>query len=295
MRIATIVCTVNRPTVLHETLLSVGRQSLEAAQILVATPGAEHVLEASRALPGVEVLYTAAGLAKQRNAALQHVRSEVELIAFLDDDVELSRYYFEEMARLFREKPEIVIASGHLLHDGGRGTRIEQPEARRLCEAYDAAYLPNQPIRDEPVDSGYGCNMVLRASALGSCRFDENLPLYAWLEDRDFSHRCTRGKHAPVELRNAAAVHLGWRTGRVSGKRLGFSTVVNPVYLMRKSKTFSMQHIFVHYWLRCLAGNVLGIVTRDSEYDRWGLLQGNLLGYWHLLSGKCDPQQILKM
>ena len=137
--------------------------------------------------------------------------------------------------------------------------------------------------------------MVIRNRDAGAYRFDEGLPLYSWLEDRDFSHRCTRGKCPPVELKNSVAVHLGWRSGRVSGVRLGFSTVVNPVYLMRKAGTFSFAHIVVHYWLRCLVGNVLGILTRDKDCDRWGLLKGNLLGYWHLLSGKCDPEYIIQM
>lgn len=295
MKIAVIICTIHRPAVLHQTVLSIQRQLLQPVQVLVSAPGAEHVLDETRAIPAVEVLSAPAGSATQRNEALRHFRQDIDLIAFLDDDIELSQHYFEEMARLFTERPEIVIASGFLLHDGGRGGRIEQPNALALCRTYDEEYRSAQPLAWHAVDSGYGCNMLVRASQLNGCRFDENLPLYAWLEDRDFSHRCTQGKHPPVELKNAVAVHLGWRSGRVSGKRLGFSTVVNPVYLMRRSKTFTLHYIVVHYWLRCLAGNVLGIVTGDKEYDRWGLLKGNLLGYWHLLSGKCDPRHILDM
>lgn len=295
MKISVIICSIHRPAILHETVLSIGRQVLQPVQVLVSVPGPQHVLDETRALPGVEVLTAPTGSATQRNEGLRQVRADADLVVFLDDDIELSRHYLEEMARLFAGKPEIVVASGFLLHDGGRSTRIEQRDARAQCEAYDDQYRPGEPLSYSTVESGYGCNMAVRASEAGGCRFDENLPLYAWLEDRDFSHRCTLGKHPPVELKNAVAVHLGWRSGRVSGKRLGFSTVVNPFYLMRKSKTFSLHYIVVHYWLRCLAGNVLGIVTGDKEYDRWGLLKGNLLGYWHLLTGKCDPQQILHM
>jgi len=295
VKVSVIICTINRPSVLHETVLSIRKQSLQPIQIVLCSPGPEHVLPETLQIPGVEWIQSPAGLAAQRNRAMCRLSQDADLLAFLDDDIHLARSYFAEMARLFQDEPRILLASGRLLRDGGRGARIEPEQAAGLCEEYDRTYTPHEPIRYRAVSSGYGCNMIVRISALNGCRFDENLPLYAWLEDRDFSHRLTMGKFPPVELANAAAVHLGWRSGRVSGVRLGFSTVVNPIYLRKKSRTFSLNHIILHYWLRCLVGNILGILTGDREYDRWGLLKGNFLGYWHLLTGNCNPQYILRL
>jgi len=103
------------------------------------------------------------------------------------------------------------------------------------------------------------------------------------------------GKHPPVELENALGVHLGWRSGRTSGVRVGFSTIVNPIYLKRKANIFSFPSIFIQYWMRCLVGNVLGLLMGDREYDRFGLLKGNILGFHHLMKGKCDPEYILRL
>ncbi|MGB9418948.1 MAG: glycosyltransferase [Acidobacteriaceae bacterium] len=295
MNVSVIVCTVNRPMVLHDTILSVKQQHLLPKQIIIASPSADHILPETLALDGVEYVRTSLGLCKQRNQALDAVHPETDLVVFLDDDIELGSRYLLEMERLFRMHPEILIASGRMLHDGGRSGRIDRAEARRQCRLYDESNASNAPLLLKDVDSGYGCNMAIRFSRIGACRFDERLPLYAWLEDRDFSHRYTAGAHPPVELQNAAAVHLGWRAGRVSGVRLGFSTVVNPIYLKRKANTFSLSFIVVQYWARCLAGNILGILTRDTEYDRVGLLKGNLLGFHHLLSGHCDPEHILQL
>lgn len=295
MKIAAIICTVNRPTILHDTVLSIARQTLAPQQIVIASPTAEHVLQETLAVQGVVFTVAPIGASLQRNRALQFVASDIDLVAFLDDDIELSRLYLAEMARLFATRPEVIIASGRILHDGGRSSRIERKEALQLCAEHDRRHDEASPLSFKTVDSGYGCNMVVRFAEVGECRFDEALPLYSWLEDRDFSFRCTKGKCPPVELANSVAVHLGWRSGRVSGVRLGFSTVVNPMYLKRKAGTFSLWHVVIHYWLRCLIGNVLGIVCGDKDYDRWGLLKGNLLGYWHLLSGNCDPGQILRL
>ena len=295
MKISIIICTLNRPNILHQTIMSVNRQALAPRQIIVASPNLDHVLQETLALPGVEFVQTPVGLCKQRNKALEAVVQDTQLVAFLDDDIELAQSYLEEMSRLFHENPRIIIASGRMLHDGGRGARISREEAMEVCDTYDKIHNTDAPLSYKTVDSGYGCNMIVRYAGIGSCRFDERLPLYAWLEDRDFSHRCTKGRCAPVECENAVAVHLGWRSGRVSGVRVGFSTVVNPVYLKRKANTFSFSFILVNYWLRCMIGNILGVVTRDTEYDRVGLIKGNIIGFWHLISGRCDPEYILKL
>ncbi|MGA9632708.1 MAG: hypothetical protein WBQ63_14880, partial [Candidatus Acidiferrales bacterium] len=229
----------------------------------------------------------------QRNVGLDQIKCGCDLVAFFDDDIELSEFYLEEMARLFSKREDILIASGKLIHDGGRSTILTRIQAKKLCDAYDQSQAhSDMPGRYSPADSAYGCNMVVRYSAARKVRFDETLPLYAWLEDRDYSHRVTKHLRAPVELESAVAVHLGSRSGRIGGVRMGFSEVINPIYLWAKNRTFSLRHLVVQYWIRCFVGNVLGILTRDSEYDRMGLLRGNLIGFWHLLKGSWDPGHI---
>ena len=51
MKIATIICTLNRPSVLHETVLSIMRQSLAPEQIVIASPESKHVLSETLAIP----------------------------------------------------------------------------------------------------------------------------------------------------------------------------------------------------------------------------------------------------
>jgi GT2 family glycosyltransferase len=71
--------------------------------------------------------------------------------------------------------------------------------------------------------------------------FDENLPLYGWLEDVDFCRRL-----APYGriVRNArtAGVHLGSNSGRTSGVCYGYSQIANPLYLWRKALCPSIAH-----------------------------------------------------
>jgi|SRR5450432_174535 GT2 family glycosyltransferase len=295
MNISVIICSVGRPAVLHHTVRSILGQSLLPANIFLVSPNADSILPETLALPSVRYVASPLGATIQRNRGLDSMPPETELVVFFDDDVELCVSYLQQMADLFRDCPQVLIACGTLLLDGGRGTRVSREEAVQACSAEDRQPSTPDPKPYVPLGSAYGCNMAARVSALKGIRFDENLPLYSWLEDADFAVRLTRGALGVVTATRAKGVHLGWRGGRVAGTRFGFSQIVNPLYLWKKAKVFPLQHVIVQFWLRCIAGNILGVLTRDQEYDRLGYLKGNLLGIKHLLGGDCDPTTILKM
>jgi GT2 family glycosyltransferase len=296
VNISVVICSVNRPEILHDTVVSIARQTYKAAEILIVSPSDQRLLPETLEISRVRLVIGPLGLPSQRNAGLDHVSVECDLVAFFDDDIELSEFYLDEMVGLFSGNGKILIASGRLLHDGGRSTVINRSQAKELCREHDRNYVRSESPSDySQTNSAYGCNMMVRCITSRNVRFDEGLPLYGWLEDRDYSHRITKNGHAPVEFRGAIAVHLGSRSGRIGGVRMGFSEIINPIYLWAKNRTFSFPYVVAQYWLRCLAGNVLGILVRDPEYDRVGLLKGNLIGFWRLLTGSWDPGHITEI
>ncbi len=295
MKTSIIICTIGRAAVLHDTVLSILKQDHPPDEILIATPSRNHVLGETLSIPQVRYLPTRLGLSAQRNDALDQIDPATDLVAFIDDDMELCTSYLTSMARLFETQPHTVIASGRLLHDGGITTPISRAEAWVLCAARHPLPTSRSGVKTEPRRFGYGCNMVINASLARGQRFDEQLPLYAWLEDSDYSFRCTVGRCPAVTCLGAVAVHLGWRGGRVSGYRLGFSQMINPFYLWKKNRVFTLPFLIKQYWLRCLVGNLLGTLARNKEEDRWGRLRGNLLGIRHLLCGRCDPGYIIEV
>ena len=64
-------------------------------------------------------------------------------------------------------------------------------------------------------------------------RFDDNLPLYGWLEDIDFA-RSIAPYGRVVKSMLLRGVHLGVKRGRTSGVKLGYSQIANPLYMLRK-------------------------------------------------------------
>jgi GT2 family glycosyltransferase len=138
----------------------------------------------------------------------------------------------------------------------------------------------------------YGCNMSVRVSAVGKLRFDERLPLYGWLEDIDFTSQLRRSGRV-VELRHMLGVHLGVKSGRVSGQRLGYSQVMNPIYLVRKGTvpfSFAMDLL-----VRNVIANLIRSLWPEAHVDRWGRLKGNSMAAWHAMLGRIEPEYILKI
>jgi hypothetical protein len=283
MRHAVVIASTRRPHVLAATLHALTTQSVPADEIVLSLAAWG---DAPGELPdGVRVVVGPRGLTRQRNAGLDALTPGTTLVTFFDDDAEPARDYLER-ARAFAERhPEVVLFDGKVVADGAVTGEIGRERARAIL----AAHTTTEDVSAQP--EAYGCNMTVRADVAAIVRFDERLPLYGWLEDRDFAVRC--GRHGQVVLyEGCAIVHLGTSSGRISGDRMGFSQIVNPHYLWRK-EVLKLSTL-LHFWARALVGNGKGLVRRDEVIDRRGRLRGNLAGFAAVLRG-LGPEAVLAL
>ena len=137
--------------------------------------------------------------------------------------------------------------------------------------------------------SPYGCNMAFRAEAISGLAFDERLVLYSWLEDRDFGGALTHRGGRLVKIGTAIGAHLGVKAGRMSGRRLGYSQIVNPIYLHRKG-TMTTASLCEHL-ARNLIANVSRSLAPEAHIDRVGRLRGNARGIWEVVTGRDRPER----
>ena len=82
---------------------------------------------------------------------------------------------------------------------------------------------------------------------------------------------------------------MGVKSGRVAGDRLGYSQVVNPIYMLRKgTMTFSQVagQIF-----RNIMSNLARAAKPEPFIDRRGRLRGNLRGFADVLRGRLEPER----
>jgi GT2 family glycosyltransferase len=139
----------------------------------------------------------------------------------------------------------------------------------------------------------YGCNFAFRVSADPTIVFDSRLPLYSWLEDHDFARRLMRsGKLAKVD--DCVIVHRGASSGgRQAHRRLGYSQMMNPIYLWRKGSF----PLWLAAWeiFRPTAMNVARSIGGSQAPWRRERLAANWMALGDALRGRVTPERILEL
>ena len=229
------------------------------------------------------------GSCAQRNAIID-VSQGFDILVFFDDDFLPAPLYLAELERCAAERPEIVALTGHVIADGILGPGLEPAAARAELLSFDPPRI-DKPVAD--TYNAYGCNMAVRVAPLHthSLRFDEDLPLYGWLEDVDLCRRLSSYGRI-VKNWNMIGVHLGHKRGRTTGIRLGYSQIANPIYLWRKG-TFRPDFALGQMG-RNITANVARSVRPEPWIDRRGRVLGNALGVCDLLRGRLNPRRILE-
>jgi glycosyltransferase involved in cell wall biosynthesis len=290
MKLVVIIPTVDRSGQVTQLLAHLGRQRRQPDEVIVSAPDASHLLLEDTCRFPVTAVFGKRGLPAQRNTALEHALGRFDIITFFDDDFIPADDYLERIVAEFEAHPDRAVVMGHVVKDGATNEGLTWHDALLALYRSEAEALAD-PRVDEHLGA-YGCNMSIRAAMIGDLRFDERLVLYGWQEDIDFTSQL-RSRGRVVGVSNIHGVHLGLKAGRVSGERFGYSQIVNPVYLVRKGTVPAA--FALPLMGRNIAANLLRSVWPESYVDRRGRLRGNLLAIAHVLSGRIEPEYILKL
>lgn len=290
LKIAIAIATAGRRDEAAQTVAVLGKQSRIADELLIC-PAREVDFDSAslQSYPGkARVIRGPLGLPQQRNVLLD--ACEADILIFFDDDFLPSFDYVAEVERLFKAHPEVVITTGKLLADGILGPGIVHEEGLRILGSAGS----NAEMRSlRSTYNGYGCNMAIRMQPVRvyGLRFDERLPLYAWLEDVDFSRQLAE-HGAIVQVARLRGVHLGTKgSSRSPGGRLGYSQIANPIYLARKG-TMHWPLALKHIGKNILA-NSMRSFSPEPWVDRRGRLLGNMRALCDILAGRLSPERAL--
>lgn len=291
-RLVLAIPTTGRSEILLKSIRSlVAQERLPDLLIVSVTSSADVDVNVLGQLPfPVQVVTGVKGATCQRNRALLETRSG-DVLVFLDDDFLMASDYLRRVERIFANHPDVVMTTGTVLADGIGGSGFDHVEGKRLLAGLDDR---SRVESFTPTYNAYGCNMAMRAGPIlaNNLRFDEDLPLYSWLEDLDFSRQLAAyGKI--VRAGELKGVHLGTKTGRTTGIRVGYSQISNPLYLVDKGtmQGWRAQRII---WRNILA-NLAKSLFPEPWIDRRGRLKGNLLAAVDLLRGRLAPRRILDL
>jgi GT2 family glycosyltransferase len=293
LNIAVGIPTIGRAVILRETLIELARQKRRPDQVIVCGARTTDVENAPEAYPGTIVLLSEPGLPRQRNAVIE-AAVEADIVVFFDDDFLPDPGYLAAIEQYMARDPHIVVATGLLLADGINGPGLSPAEGRAILSRHAAAPSPRSPDV-QPTFSGYGCNMAVRLAPMRAhaLRFDERLPMYGWQEDVDLSRRLAEFGQV-VRIDAACGVHLGVKSGRGSGVRLGYSQVANPLYLCGKRRGYPLRRAIGHI-AKNMAMNIARAIWPEPYVDRRGRLYGNLLALRDLTIRRMIPERILDL
>ncbi|MHC4050419.1 glycosyltransferase family 2 protein [Bradyrhizobium sp. 25ACV] len=291
MNIAVGFATTGRRDLLSETLRRVAAQTRRPELVVICHVKADDVdREVIANLPlRIAVIQSSPGLTVQRNRILHELKG-FSVAVFFDDDFFPAADYLEGVEHIFVQIENAAIVTGQVIADGANGPGILPEHADEILRASEAMIDPT--AAPEIVFSAYGCNMAIRLEvAIANClEFDEELPLYGWLEDMSFSRQMARYGDV-LWVPQLRGVHLSIKSARSSGFSFGYAQIANPIHLWRKgliSWTVVLSHAGKNF-----VANVLRLSRADTYVDRKGRLAGNLSALKDLALGRINPGRIL--
>ncbi|WP_324481927.1 glycosyltransferase [Acidiphilium sp.] len=283
-KVAIIIASIGRRNEIEQLLPHLFSQTLPPWKVILSVEKNDDIPDG---IPSaVEIIKGPRGLTAQRNRGLESVINNCDVIVFYDDDFIPARNSIAEIVKIFEKYPEIVASTGLVLADGVKKGGIEYDVS---VDIVNNQSISNPPENIRDIDSLYGCNMALRAKAVGAIRFDETLPLYGWQEDVDFAGQLLV-KGRIVSADTFQGVHRGVNKGRTPGAKLGYAQVVNPLYLFKKG-TMRWKKALILV-LKNIIANHMRLIWEEPFIDRRGRAKGNWIGLWHILTGSSDPRRI---
>lgn len=290
MKLVVVIATLGRKEQIVPLLSHLETQSRLPDEVVISAPDSSHIGDLGEFAFPVTTLFGRTGLTAQRNTALEYVVDRFDVITFFDDDFIPAGNHLELLEQAFEANPDWAVVTGRVIKDGATTEGLTWRQGLQALHEVQDMEPPKDLVEDRV--GAYGCNMSIRSSAVQDLRFDERLVLYGWQEDTDFTSQLRR-RGRVVRVNNILGVHLGVKSGRVSGERFGYSQIINPVYLIRKGS------VPANYLLPLLARNVTMNIVRslkpESYVDRRGRLRGNLLGMLHLAKGQVNPEYIVEL
>lgn len=287
---AVVLASAGRPDLLADALRTVADQEGVEFTTVVSVPD-EASLPADRTLLDHVVVVTGTrGLAAQRNAGISALDPMTQVVAFFDDDAVLREDWMAVAVDFFAHHPDVVGLTGRPLLDGAVSGEISVDETRAAIAASASDDASGVWKQHEEL---YGCNFAIRLDRIGNERFDERLPLYSWLEDHDLARRLLRyGRLAKVD--DCVMVHRAAASGgRQNHLRLGYSQVMNPVYLWRKG-SFSLVRAVDHLGRRVAKNLVLSLLGPDRARRRTRL-RGNVMATRDVARMRITPERIVDL
>ncbi|MFC2166812.1 glycosyltransferase family 2 protein [Acidobacteriota bacterium] len=289
-KIAFIIATKNRRERLHHMLESLNNQSVHPDLIIIVDGGTQLVKDVQEDFPELNLIYKTffpASAAKQRNFGLGEVSTDITLVGFLDDDVELDSLATERLLSFWENAPAPIAGTALNMMNHPRlfASSLKYlpfAESLGLYSKKQGDVLPSAfqtmigTVKNDVYVNWLPTGAVVwRKNIFEDYIFDEWFTDYSYLEDLDFSYRVGK-KFRLMVLGEAKYYHYPALGGRGSDYRFGLREVKNRLYLVKKHSEFSLIKCYLALFVRMMMN--IGFFLGEQSFHYFQRAMGNAAG-----------------
>lgn len=273
MHVSICICTRNRGASIAGALQSIKNSHYQDFDVVIVDQSTDDSTEqAAQSVVGGDLRFTylrahGAGASRARNVSVNHARGPI--IAFTDDDCEVSPEWLGLLIAIFRQHADVGQICGAVLPGPHDPTRGFIPDYRIVSQRKITS--PWQKWRE----GGIGANMAFRLDVLRKVgQFDEVLGPgsdFNACEDGDMTYRVLKAGYSVLELPDAYVVHHGFRTweqGQTLMYHVGIGVAAAYMKHLRLGDLAVSPTLLVE-WLRCISWRRLILLQRHSGIRRF--------------------------
>jgi len=288
-KIAVVIPTIGRYDDLGRMLASLAAQTRLPDEVIIVDQD-ETSLRFVGEFPQlhIQVIALPGSACLKRNAGFRAAQPDVDLIAFLDDDIVLEPEAVEALLRFWDEAPEDLGGAGfnlvnHLPVYAGALKRLRLTSRLGLYDSAKGAVLRSgfhttmpDVQQDLYVRWLPSWAVVYSRKVLAEYSFDEWFESYSYLEDLDLSYRISK-KYRLAIVAGARFYHYPSKVGRPNLYMFGKKEVLNRLYFVSKHPELSRPLCCLALSIRAGMSLFLGLVHRDFSYFQ--RVAGNFAGF----------------
>jgi GT2 family glycosyltransferase len=289
-KLAIVIPTIGRYAELRRMLTSLAQQSRLPERVLIVGEGDGNT-EIAREFPQLHTEFISlpgSSICDARNRGAQAADADIDLIAFMDDDIVLEPQAVQALMRFWDQAPRdlggtacnlvnypsldawrlktLRLTSRLGLYDSRKGVVLRSGVHTMMPAIHENIYVQWLPT--------YA--VVYSREVLAEFHFDEWFESYSYLEDLDFSYRIGM-KYKLAVVADARFYHYPSEVGRPSPYLFGKKEVLNRLHFVSKHPELSRPLCWSALCIRTLMSVFLGITRFDGHYFQ--RVAGNVTGF----------------
>jgi GT2 family glycosyltransferase len=301
-KLAIVIPTIGRYAELRLMLESLAAQTRLPEQVLIVGEGDGNE-EIAREFPQLHaefICMPGSSICDARNRGARDARADIDLVAFMDDDIVLEPQAIEALMDFWNHAPEDLGGTGcnlmnypdvyaHRLkslrlvsrlglYDSAKGAVLRSGVHTMMPGIETTTYVQWLPT--------YA--VVYPRKVLAEFSFDEWFESYSYLEDLDLSYRIGK-KYKLAVVAGARFYHYPSSAGRPNLYLFGKKEVLNRLHFVSKHPEFSRPACYLALSIRAMMSIFLGVTHREAGYFR--RVAGNIAGFLASLSKSPRPAE----